>query len=247
MAEQELSDWKELARSLTDDDRVRHDPPPMVWDNIQAALSSTESPPATPVTESTPAPGTIGYASTNNEANLHVAATTDDEVVPQDDVIDLSVARDKRAPATLRKRRRHLLLAGAASILAVVLGLSVLSDINTGPVPTLAAEVNNETLLEPFGGTARAVLELDDAPVLEISFDGDLPSGEPVELWLIKPDLSDMRSLGIVEPGSAAWSGDWPADLDPSEYSVVDLSIEPNDGDPTHSGRSILRGQLTAT
>ena len=36
-----------------------------------------------------------------------------------------------------------------------------------------------------------------------------------------------------------------PAELDPDVYSIVDISIEPRDGDEQHSGRSILRGALT--
>ena len=53
-----------------------------------------------------------------------------------------------------------------------------------------------------------------------------------------------MRSLGLLDD-----AGEYaiPADIDLSEFSVVDVSIEPDDGDPTHSGRSILRGTLVAT
>ena len=33
--------------------------------------------------------------------------------------------------------------------------------------------------------------------------------------------------------------------VDLDEYSIVDISVEPIDGDPAHSGDSIVRGQLT--
>ncbi len=237
MAEQELNDWKALAQSITDDDRVRHSPPPMVWDNIQAAIAESEPLPQRPTED-----GNVMTAPVAETPSLSVVPEAEDEIVPQEDVIDLSAARERNAPATARKTRRHLILAGAASLLAVVVGLS-LFNIDRTPTETLVASVSNETLPEAYDGTATASLELDDAPMLEISFDAALPTDEPVELWLIKPDLSDMRSLGIVQPGDTSW--DWPDDLDPNEYSIVDLSIEPNDGDPTHSGRSILRGQLT--
>ncbi len=243
MAEQELTQWKGLAASITDDDRVRHAPPPMVWDNIEAALANTNK-----VVPPVEAPASANVP--DNPADLpslSVVPQPDDEVVPPEAVIDLNEERNRLAPATKRKQRRHMFLAGAAAALALVIGVSLLTQDDEPEqlaVPTLAAEVTNDTLPEAFDGTASASLALDDAPMLEISFDSALPSDEPVELWLIKPDLSDMRSLGIVQPGATAWSGDWPADLDPAEYSVVDLSIEPNDGDPTHSGRSILRGVL---
>ncbi len=229
MAEQELREWAELSRSITDDDRIRHTPPPMVWDNIAAALAADADVPST-------------------AEGLTFADPIADEIVPPEAVIDLSAARERRAPVEERRRRRNLVLAGAASVLVFLVGLSLLTGIGEDPdVTTFVADVNNAELPEPFDGTATAIVAVDEAPMLEIAFAGELPSDEPVELWLIKPDLSDMRSLGIVNPGSDSWSGEWPADLDPAEYSLVDLSIEPADGDPTHSGRSILRGQLTLT
>ena len=229
MAEQELREWAELSRSITDEDRMRHTPPPMIWDNIATAIAADTTVP-------------------NNVEGLADAEPSVDEIVPPEAVIDLSAARERRAPAEARRRRRNLMLAGAASVLVFLVGLSLLTGIGEDPdVTTFVADVSNAELPEAFDGTATATVAVDDAPMLEIAFAGDLPVDEPVELWLIKPDLSDMRSLGIVNPGSDSWSGEWPADLDPAEYSLVDLSIEPNDGDPTHSGRSILRGQLTLT
>jgi len=229
MAEQQLREWAELSRSITDEDRIRHTPPSMIWDNIASAIAADTTVP-------------------NNVEGLADAEPSVDEIVPPEAVIDLSAERQRRAPAEARRRRRNLLLTGAASVLVFLVGLSLLTGIGEDPdVTTFVADVSNTELPEAFDGTATATVAVNDAPMLEIAFAGDLPVDEPVELWLIKPDLSDMRSLGIVNPGSDSWSGEWPADLDPAEYSLVDLSIEPNDGDPTHSGRSILRGQLTLT
>ncbi|MXV86058.1 MAG: anti-sigma factor [Acidimicrobiales bacterium] len=80
--------------------------------------------------------------------------------------------------------------------------------------------------------------------------DASLPaagSGADLEAWLIQPDdhgnVADLVSLGLIDPadpGSLAV----PLGYDPSLYSVVDISVEPRDGDPAHSGRSILRGVL---
>lgn len=213
MADQELQPWLELAKSVTDEDRVRFSPPPDLWDNIEAEV-----------------------------ANAHATGPSSEALHPEA-VIDLT-ARRQTAPSARRKQIRQLVLAGAAAVLALV----VVASLRFGddePTTTFVADVTNTDMPETFSGSAVATVAVDDSPMLEIDFDGALPSGEPVELWLIKPDLSDMRSLGIVSGDATEWSGVWPADLDPNEYSVVDLSIEPDDGDPTHSGRSILRGQLT--
>ena len=37
-----------------------------------------------------------------------------------------------------------------------------------------------------------------------------------------------------------------PADLDLAEFPLVDVSVEPLDGNPTHSGDSVARGELTS-
>ena len=56
---------------------------------------------------------------------------------------------------------------------------------------------------------------------------------------------ADVQPVSLVDP-TAPGTYAVPAELDPDTYSVVDISIEPRDGDDAHSGRSILRGQLSA-
>ena len=52
-----------------------------------------------------------------------------------------------------------------------------------------------------------------------------------------------MQSLGHLTPSSNRFN--IPADLDPRQFPVVDVSQEPPDGTPTrHSGDSIVRGTL---
>jgi hypothetical protein len=38
-----------------------------------------------------------------------------------------------------------------------------------------------------------------------------------------------------------------PADLDLSKYKIVDVSVEPYDGNPAHSTDSLVRGSLGTT
>ncbi len=154
-------------------------------------------------------------------------------------VIDLTQARTRRAPRAIRRHRRRLTFAAAAAAVVAVVGLSLFPG---GDEPTtFVAEATNAELPEPYGGTATASVS---GSTLEIVFSAALPDDEPLELWLIKPDLSDMVSLGLIDD-----QGDYliPQDIDPAEFSLVDVSVEPDDGDPTHSGRSILRGELVST
>ena len=62
-------------------------------------------------------------------------------------------------------------------------------------------------------------------------------------MWLIDPETSGLVSLGLLSGASGTFT--IPTDVDLSQYSVVDVSQEPNDGNPTHSGDSIVRGQLS--
>ena len=89
---------------------------------------------------------------------------------------------------------------------------------------------------------------VNDGGALRVEVDeADLPSvegaGADLELWLIDPDPDgvpeDLVSLGPLDPVSPG-PRTVPASIDPATFSVVDISVEPRDGDPTHSGRSIL-------
>jgi anti-sigma-K factor RskA len=79
--------------------------------------------------------------------------------------------------------------------------------------------------------------------------DTELPAlaDDDLELWLIEPDAAgaplDVAPVAVVD---RAGSGSYrvPSNLDPASHYIVDISIEPRDGDAAHSGRSILRGAL---
>jgi hypothetical protein len=60
-------------------------------------------------------------------------------------------------------------------------------------------------------------------------------------VWLIDPTVSKMVSLGPLRDDGVY---DVPAGVDPFAFPIVDVSAEPVDGNPAHSGDSLLRGQL---
>jgi hypothetical protein len=62
------------------------------------------------------------------------------------------------------------------------------------------------------------------------------------EVWLLTADATGLVSVGLLDGSSGRFS--IPADLDLSQYPVVDVSAEPDDGNPAHSGDSIVRGTL---
>jgi anti-sigma-K factor RskA len=62
------------------------------------------------------------------------------------------------------------------------------------------------------------------------------------EVWLATPSLNKMISVGLLQGDSGTF--ELPASVDPAELNTVDVSLEPLDGDPTHSATSVLRGTL---
>lgn len=82
-------------------------------------------------------------------------------------------------------------------------------------------------------GHSRLRVELDDVP--------DAGDGY-LEVWLLRPDVSGMVTLGVLDGQTAEFP--LPEGLDLEEYAVVDISREHMDGDPGHGGDSLVRGEV---
>lgn len=104
--------------------------------------------------------------------------------------------------------------------------------------------------LDPLPGwdaTGSAVVETrsDGSRVLVVDLDATDTSDDGFrEVWLLTPDVSGLVSLGTLAGSSGRFA--LPDGLDLDEFSVVDVSEEQFDGDPAHSGESIVRGPLEA-
>lgn len=164
------------------------------------------------------------------------------------DVVDLESRR--------RKARRMVLGIAAALVLAAagVTGYVLTRDDPAVVVASASLAYDSETF-DALGAQARAGADLiaEDGMHSIAIVDAALPApevGADLEVWLIRPDdegnVADLVSLGIVDPDDPG-SLDVPTGYDPADYFVVDISVEPRDGDPAHSGRSILRGPLNDT
>ncbi len=71
------------------------------------------------------------------------------------------------------------------------------------------------------------------------------PADGHFEVWLIRSGSStQMVSLGILPAGDVAHFT-VPSTLLADGYTLVDVSDEPDDGEPAHSGDSVLRGDLS--
>lgn len=134
-----------------------------------------------------------------------------------------------------------LVAAAAVAVGVVVIGPGVLPD---DPVEPIAAAT-----LEPFGdhqvqpASGQVVRTADGHKLLELDLSA-LPAleGDFYEVWLLDDRDGRLISLGPVRPdGTYAL----PPGVQVGDFPLVDVSIEPPDGDPTHSGNSVLRGPLS--
>ena len=156
-----------------------------------------------------------------------------------------------------RRRVRPMVLSGAAAVALVIAGVAAYVATRDDPAAVVASATlaYDPDAFDPLGAQAAAGAELlirNGRHQVQL-VDAELPApeaGADLEAWLIRPDdqgnVADLVSLGLVDPadpGSLAV----PPGYDPSLYTVVDISVEPRDGDPAHSGRSILRGILNDT
>jgi hypothetical protein len=148
-------------------------------------------------------------------------------------------------------RRRWLPIAIAAASVGLVAGIAVGAGLAGlgGDEPAPQTVVADATL-DPFPGwsaTGSALVEEDDAGVrsIVVNLDAEVPATDVREVWLIRSDASGLVSLGLLEGTSGRFVV--PAGIDLDEFTLVDVSAEPVDGDPAHSGDSIVRGELQRT
>ena len=153
-----------------------------------------------------------------------------------------------RAIVDRRALRLPFLLGAAAAVVVAISGLVGFVARDSGPGGRRLDEValTNDGL-SPEGVASRARATLVQLGEGEFALDvevRDLPTLNEgfLELWIIDTNVKGMYSLGPLH-GSGRYA--LPEHVAPTSFPIVDVSIEPDDGKPQHSGKSILRGQLS--
>ncbi|MCQ1986555.1 anti-sigma factor [Arthrobacter sp. zg-Y844] len=234
-------------------------PPSSVWDSIHARLGLGDAVRADPFDADPLAAAPSGEAASGE--------TPSDEAA-SNEAAQASSPSDKNAetgsapsPATLqspptgstpvpleaarkrRERRRlpQVLGAAAAAVVLAAAGTWGVSRILADRSEVIAAV--ELAPLPAYSETGRAEVDQrsDGGRELVVTASGSDAQGFR-EVWLIAPDVQRMVSLGTMEGTEGRFT--IPANLDLDEYPIVDISDEPFDGNPTHSGDSILRGVL---
>jgi len=230
-------------------------PPASVWDGIAAELGLGQS----------GVDGGSTGASDASAASVASAASGGPVGSEGAGVVPLSAARRGRdgediaggaggvdsadgAPGRGRRPAAWLLTA-AAAVVGLVVGIGVTLVATSGDDDELPVVASTELVVladdspggdaEIRGSGSTRVLEL-DVPGLSPDADGFY------EVWLLDEDAKRLVSIGLLDPSQGTQATfPIPEDLDVAEFPVVDVSVEPADGDPAHSGDSIVRGTLT--
>jgi anti-sigma-K factor RskA len=207
------------ARAVESDDYPSA-PPPAVWDRVVAELGLGQD-------------DTVGQAGRAPDASAAAGAGAP---------VSLPAQRDSRRPAPW-------LLATAAAVVGVVVGVGATLVATSGDddEPIVASTELTVLADDTRGGDAEIrrsgsgrVLEL-DVPTLPTETDGFY------EVWLLDKAAKRLVSIGLLDPSQGTRARfPIPDDLDVAEFPVVDVSVEPADGDPAHSGDSVVRGTLSS-
>ena len=147
------------------------------------------------------------------------------------------------------RRRRWLPAVAIAASFALVAGVGVVIWQAVQPTASVLATATLDGFPDWPGAAGSATVEALPDGERVVRLDLDLPvGGGPdeteayTEVWLITSDATRLVSLGTIS--GARGTLPIPDGVDLAVYDLVDVSAEPIDGDPTHSGDSIVRGQL---
>jgi anti-sigma factor RsiW len=138
------------------------------------------------------------------------------------------------APVRDPRRRTRWLLGAAAVLVALLLGIGGLTA-GRGRDRTVA-------LGAAGGATAEARMRgAGDDQIMTMTARGlpRPPAGAWYEVWLVDDAGGEFPVGVLASNGEGIWS--LPADV-AARYRVIDVTLEPADGDPSRSSRSVLRG-----
>ena len=171
-----------------------------------------------------------------------ISAAAADEASATDDE---GVAEESAAPANVvdlasRRRRLPLLGAVAAAVVLVAVGFAVVLGSGSSTGDSVTTVALDALVDDATAGEAELIAD-GDGFTLRVDAAAVPADGEFLELWLIDEGVTEPRSLGRF---TGAGEYEVPADIDPEAFPIVDISTEPDDGDDSHSGASVLRGAL---
>ena len=193
--------------------------PNAVWQSVQAQLGIS----------------TAAATTTTSAADTATTTATAEPTLP--------TTLTQQPDRTFRKRR-SLLIAALAAAFGLIVGAGI-TTVATREKVEVTSRVSLEALPGHTGhGTAELITD-QGQPELRVQIDAPTTPDRYREVWLINTDGERMYTLGVLpDDGRATYP--LPPELagQLQGFTIVDVSIEPYDGNPAHSRDSQVRGVL---
>lgn len=181
-------------------------------------------------------------------ADIHRDQTPAAPELPAAEIVELDTRRGRG------RRSRWVTSLAAAAAVGLIVGIGgtwTLTRTTTPPPQPIAAGQVSVAALKPVDAPAAsgtAVLRVVSAQQRTVTLTvANLPSAPATfyEVWLIDLTNSRLVSLGVL---GADGRGVYivPPGLDLTQYSAVDVSLQPMNGSSDHSKNSAVRGTISA-
>ncbi|KAB1977759.1 anti-sigma factor [Streptomyces triticiradicis] len=199
-------------------------PPADLWSSIARELRLDPS-------------GSAGVAETRQRAETDDPRRHDRSSEPAD--AHRSGTPSKAGPR--RAARFSLALAACAALLGAAAGSGITWwATHTSTSASSAQGRQLDSLQDNSAGYARLV-DSRGQRTLDITVHGLPQTAGYFEVWLMDRTHTKLVSMGVLGADGRA-SLPVPDNIDLNEYSVVDVSVQPYNGRPNHSGDSLVRG-----
>ncbi|MET9109368.1 anti-sigma factor [Streptomyces zhihengii] len=251
----ELAELRRVVTSMEVPSRADDDllaPPDHVWTSITEALRLPAQPQPQPPLASPSQPQVV------TSGEVGGAADTGADVADAGDIGDVRDVRDvgERAgvrgrPVVRGARRFAVVLAACAALLGAAAGSTVTwwvtradADAATAAPASPASPADDGNRLESLRTSSAGYARVSDDGshrALDITVEGLPSTSGYFEVWLMDRTYTKLVSMGVLGPDGRA-TLPVPDTIDLGEYSVVDVSVQPYNGKPDHSGASIVRG-----
>lgn len=189
------------------------------------------------------------WQSISEELGLDPAVVPSRRPADEDSVAEVSGAEPVQLDEVRARRagiRRFIApvlasAAAAALVTAAVMSWSAGAPRDPG-VTVASAQLDALPDWAGAAGQATVAERSDGERVIRVALDAVVDDDLVREVWLLTESVDGLISLGLLDGPTGEFV--IPASVDLTRFSVVDISAEPVDGDPTHSGNSIVRGAL---
>ncbi|MFF3890416.1 anti-sigma factor domain-containing protein [Streptomyces sp. NPDC001914] len=217
------------AQALEPDEGLLLQPPAQLWTDIAAELSISERP--------------FSESSAVVDDDFHAIVTGDRQRDGARSPIEFTEVTSG-AMQRLRIHRRarfSVVLAACAALLGAAAGSAVTWwATHSDSTAAVASGKPLDSLRSASTGYA-SLRGTQTHRSLTIDVRGLPSTSGYFEVWLMNRSHTKLVSMGVLDPDGRA-TLPVPENIDLSEYSVVDVSIQSYNGKPDHSGKSIVRG-----